>query len=88
MDTTTGSTVTSGAYTSGGTINFDGLDVVVTGTVAAGDVFTLSAHKGAAQRFGLAISDTDTFAAASTSATIPGAIKMPLSLVNLHTSSE
>lgn len=88
VDTTTGSTVTSGAYTSGGTINFDGLDVVVTGTVAAGDVFTLSAHKGAAQRFGLAISDTDTFAAASTSATIPGGNQNALSLVNLHTSRQ
>lgn len=86
VDTTTGSTVTSGAYSSGGTINFDGLDVVITGTVAVGDVFTLSAHKGAAQRFGLAINDTDTIAAASTAATIPGGNQNALALVSLHTS--
>jgi len=84
VDTTTGSTVTSGAYTSGGTINFDGLDVVVTGTVAAGDVFTLSAHKGAAQRFGVAITDTDKIAAASTLATIPGGNQNALALVEVH----
>lgn len=88
VDTTTGSTVTSGAYTSGATINFDGLDVVVTGTVAAGDIFTLSAHKGAAQRFGVAVSDTDTIAAASTAATIPGGNQNALALVNLHTARQ
>ncbi|MGD9849825.1 MAG: flagellar hook-associated protein FlgK [Nitrospirales bacterium] len=88
VDTTTGSTVTSGAYTSGATINFDGLDVVVTGTVAAGDIFTLSAHKGAAQRFGVAVSDTDKIAAASSAATIPGGNQNALALVNLHTARQ
>ncbi|MDR4494386.1 MAG: flagellar hook-associated protein FlgK [Nitrospirales bacterium] len=88
VDTTTGSTVTSGAYTSGATINFDGLDVVVTGTVAAGDTFTLSAHKGAAQRFGVAVSDTDKIAAASSAATVPGGNQNALALVNLHTARQ
>ncbi len=88
VDTTTGSTVTSGAYTSGATINFDGLDVVITGAVAAGDIFTLSAHKGAAQRFGSAVSNTDKIAAASTAATIPGGNQNALALVNLHTARQ
>ncbi|MEC4679084.1 MAG: flagellar hook-associated protein FlgK, partial [Nitrospirota bacterium] len=72
VNTTTGSTVTSGTYTSGVAINFDGLDVVITGTPAAGDFFELSAQKGAAQRFGLVLSNTDKIAASSTALGVPG----------------
>lgn len=88
VNITTGSTVTSGAYTSGATINFDGLDVVITGVAATGDIFSLSAHKGAAQRFGTAISDTDKIAAASTAATVPGGNQNALALINLHTARQ
>ena len=88
VNITTGSTVTSGAYTSGATINFDGLDVVITGTAATGDIFSLSAHKGAAQRFGTAISDTDKIAAASTAVTVPGGNQNALALINLHTARQ
>ncbi len=85
VNTTTGSTVTTGSYTSGVAINFDGLDAVITGTPATGDVFTLSVHKGAAQRFGLVITDTDKIAASSTALGVPGNNVNALALVNLHT---
>ena len=89
----TGITVVSGgAYVSGNTFNFDGLDVVLTGTPAAGDVFHVGAHKGAAQRFGLAITNTNRIAAASQPSTaltgpkVPGDNTNALALVGLHTS--
>jgi len=85
VNTTTGSTVTSGTYTSGVAINFDGLDVVITGTPAAGDSFELSAQKGAAQRFGLALSNTDKIAAASTALGVPGNNINALALVDIQT---
>lgn len=86
VDVTSGATVTSGGYTSGGTINFDGLDAVITGAAAAGDVFSLSAHQGAAQRFGVSLSDTDKIAAAASAATAPGGNQNALALVGIHTS--
>ncbi len=88
VNTTTGSTVTSGTYTSGVAINFDGLDVVITGTPAAGDFFELSAQKGAAQRFGLVLSNTDKIAASSTALGVPGNNVNALSLVDIHTTRQ
>lgn len=88
VDVTTGSTVTTGAYTSGGAINFDGLNVVITGTAASGDLFSLSAQKGAAQRFGVALSNTDKIAAASTATGVPGDNTNALSLVAIQTNRQ
>lgn len=85
VNTATGATVTSGAYTSGSPLSFDGLDVVISGTPAAGDVFYVNAQKGAAQQFGVALSDTDKIAAASTVAGIPGNNTNALNLVAIHT---
>jgi flagellar hook-associated protein 1 FlgK len=89
----TGATVISGgAYVSGNAFSFDGLDVVLTGTPAAGDVFHLGAHKGAAQRLGVAITNTNRIAAASQPSTAPTGPKVPgdntngLALVGIHTS--
>ncbi len=51
VNTTTGATVTSGAYVSGNTISFDGIDVVITDPgvpPVAGDFFTISVVEGAA----------------------------------------
>jgi flagellar hook-associated protein 1 FlgK len=42
VNTASGATVTTGSYTSGAAINFDGIDVVLTGAPAAGDVFMVS----------------------------------------------
>ena len=88
VNATTGSTVTTGSYTSGVAMNFDGLDVVITGTPAAGDFFELSAQKGAAQRFGLAITNTDKIAASSTALGVPGNNINALSLVNIQTTRQ
>ena len=88
VDVTKGATVTTGTYTSGGLISLEGLDAVITGTVASGDVFSLSGHKGAAQRFGVALSDTDKIAAASTAAGVPGDNTNALALVAIHTNRQ
>ena len=84
----TGTTVTTGSYTSGAAINFDGIDVVLTGTAAAGDVFSVQVHQGAAQRFGLAITNVDKVAASSTALGVPGNNVNALALVNLHTNRQ
>jgi flagellar hook-associated protein 1 len=84
VNNSTGSTVTTGTYTSGGTISFDGLDVVITGPAAAGDVFSLSAHRGAAQRFTMTSLDSDQIAAAGSAGTVPGGNQNALALVGLH----
>ncbi len=88
VDTTSGTTVTTGTYTSGAAINFDGLDVVLTGTAATDDVYSVDAHQGAAQRFGLAVTDVDKIAASSTALGAPGNNVNALALVNLHTSRQ
>ncbi len=88
VNTRTGASVTSGAYTSGTPLSFDGLDVVINGTPAAGDVFYVNAQKGAAQQFGVALSDTDKIAAASTAAGIPGNNTNALDLVAVHTNRQ
>ena len=92
LDTTNGTTVLSAqSYTSGNNIVFDGLTAVITnntGAPAAGDVFTLSAHKGAASDLSVAITDTDDISASSTSAGVPGNNVNALALVNIHTTRQ
>lgn len=85
VNATTGATVTSGTYTSGSPISFDGLDVVISGTAAAGDVFAVNAQRGAAQRLAVALTDIDKIAAASTASALPGDNTNALALVGIHT---
>ena len=83
--------LSSQAYTSGATITFDGLDVVITnntGAPAAGDVFTVSAHKGAATDMAVSLSDTDKVAASSTSAGVPGNNVNAIALVAIQSTSQ
>ena len=83
--------LSSQAYTSGATITFDGLDVVITnntGAPAAGDVFTVSAHKGAATDMAVSLSDTDKVAASSTSAGVPGNNVNAVALVAIQSTSQ
>jgi len=91
-DTTNGTTVLSGQpYTSGNNIVFDGLTVVVTndsGAPAADDVFTVSAHKGAAADLGVAITNTDDISASSTATGVPGNNLNALALVDIHTARQ
>jgi len=84
-------TLSSQAYTSGGTITFDGLDVVITdntGAPATGDIFTVSAHKGAATDMAVSLSDTDKVAASSTSAGVPGNNVNAIALIAIQTTSQ
>ncbi len=88
VNTGSGATVTAGSYTSGVAINFDGIDVVLTGAAAAGDVYTVSVQQGSAQSFGLAFTNVDKVAASSTALGVPGNNVNALDLVNLHTSRQ
>jgi flagellar hook-associated protein 1 FlgK len=88
MNTSTGAIVTSGAYTSGSPISFDGLDVVMTGTPAAGDAFSVKTQTGAALGFGVAVSTTDKIAASLTLGGIPGDNTNALALVAIHTNRQ
>ncbi len=71
-DTQTGSLVTSGTYTSGGAISFDGIQATITGSPAAGDTFTIDPLKNAVNNFSVAITDGSQVAAASSSSGVPG----------------
>ena len=79
------------AYTSGATITFEGLDVVITnssGAPATGDIFTLSAHKGAASDMAVSVSNTDKVAASSTSAGVPGNNVNAIALIAIQSTSQ
>ncbi len=88
VNTDSGSTVTTGSYTSGVAINFDGIDVVLTGAAATGDVYAVNVQQGSAQRFGLALTNVDKVAASSTALGVPGNNINALALVNLHTNQQ
>ncbi|MEW6720388.1 MAG: flagellar hook-associated protein FlgK [Thermodesulfobacteriota bacterium] len=68
----TGATVATGTFSSGSPIAFDGISVTLTGTVAAGDSFSVSPLAGAVSNFGVSISDTDEIAAADAASSLPG----------------
>lgn len=68
----TGALVTSGAYTAGSPISFDGIQAVVDGAPSAGDSFLISPLSGIIENFNVAISDTNKIAAASSDQTLPG----------------
>lgn len=67
-----GAVVAAGTYASGNPIVFDGIRVVLTGTAAAGDAFTVSPLTGAISNFGVAVTDPRKIAAASDPAAVPG----------------
>ncbi|MCH8040386.1 MAG: hypothetical protein IH977_08575, partial [Nitrospinae bacterium] len=89
---TDGTTVLSGqTYSSGGNIDFDGLRVVLTnssGGPAAGDVFTLDGHTGAASDMTRSLTDTDKVAASSTAGGVPGNNINALALVAIQTTTQ
>ena len=81
-DTQTGSLVTSGAYTSGGAINFEGIQATITGAPAAGDTFTIDPLKNAVSGFQVALTDGSQVAAASSSSGVPGDNSNALAMLN------
>ena len=92
LDTTKGTTVLSAqSYTSGNPIVFDGITAVLTngsGPPATGDIFTVTAHQGAAKGFSVAVTNTDKIAASSTLAGIPGNNVNALALVDIQTTRQ
>lgn len=84
-----GAMVTSGAYSPGGSISFDGITVVVDDTGGGpltGDRFLVSPLAGAVENFSLAVSAPDQIAAASDSASLPGDNRNALDMINLYES--
>jgi flagellar hook-associated protein 1 FlgK len=67
---------------------FEGLTAVITdntGGPASGDIFTVSAHQGAAKDFSVSLTGLDKIAASSTVAGVPGNNVNALALVDVHT---
>lgn len=90
VNTSTDAIVTSGAYSSGSTIGFDGLSFVITdntGTPAAGDRFRVSATKNAIRDISALVTNPNKVAASSTSAGVPGNNANMLSLAGLKDSA-
>lgn len=67
-----GALVTSGAYVSGSPISFDGIEISITGTVTSTDKFTVSPLTDVIRNFGVAITNQQQIAAASSSSGLPG----------------
>jgi flagellar hook-associated protein 1 FlgK len=67
-----GTLVTSGTYSSASPITFGGMQVVITGTITAGDSFSVSPLTNAVRNFGVALTDPQKIAAASHFTAIPG----------------
>ncbi len=92
VNITDGTTVLSAqTYTSGNNIDFDGLRVVITdgsGAPAASDVFTVSAHKGAAADLTVSLTNVNKVAASSTAAGVPGNNINALALVAIQTTTQ
>ncbi len=68
----TGALVTSGAYVSGNPITFNGIELVISGTIAANDQFTVSPLTDVIRNFGVAITNQRQIAAAASSGGVPG----------------
>ncbi len=68
----TGALVMSGSYVSGNPITFEGIELVISGAVEAGDQFTVSPLTDAIRNFGVAITNQRQIAAASSSTGVPG----------------
>lgn len=90
VNTGTDSVVTSGAYTSGNAITFDGLSVVITDspkTPQAGDRFIVSATRRAASEMEVALTDPRKVAASGTSTGLPGDNTNALAIADLREAS-
>ncbi|MBI5682836.1 MAG: flagellar hook-associated protein FlgK, partial [Deltaproteobacteria bacterium] len=76
VNTTEDTIVSTGnSYASGANIDFEGLRAVITngtGSPQSGDIFRVSGTKDAAQNIGVAVTDPNKFAAATSTATLPG----------------
>ena len=71
----------------GTTITFNGIQIDIAGTAAAGDTFFVSPLKNAIANFGVAITDGRQVAAASSASTLPGDNSNALDIVSLNSSN-
>jgi flagellar hook-associated protein 1 FlgK len=81
------STAASGVYGSPQTFNLDGISVLVSGTPAASDVFTVSTRTDAAKNLAVALTDANKVAASATQAGVPNGNTNALALVALQSKS-
>lgn len=83
------STSASGTYTAPGpqTFTIDGMQVVLSGTTAASDVFSLNSYTDAARSIAMSLTSANKVAASSTRAGVPGNNDNLMALVALQTKS-
>lgn len=79
-DKQTGAVAISGAYVSGNPINFNGIQITITGAVTAADTFEVSPLTDAIKNFNVALSDANKVAAASAAGDLPGDNSMALQI--------
>lgn len=82
-NSTTGALISSGAYVSGDTISFEGIDIVISGTVTSSDRFNISPLTNVIKNFGVSVTDAEKVAAASSAATLPGDNNNALSIAKI-----
>jgi len=92
VDLDTGNPViTGGAYNSGDTISFGGIDIVIendgAGTPQANDKFFVSPLESAINNFGVAVTRAEEIGAAKTSAGLPGDNENALEIIDLYDGS-
>jgi flagellar hook-associated protein 1 FlgK len=83
------STDASGTYTAPGpqTFTIDGMQVVLSGTTAANDVFSVNSYTDAAKSIGMSLTSANKVAASSTRAGVPGNNDNLMALIALQTKS-
>ncbi len=83
------STSASGTYTAPGpqTFTIDGMQVVLSGTAAASDVFSVNSYTDAARSIGMSLTSAGKVAASSTRAGVPGNNDNLMALIALQTKS-
>jgi flagellar hook-associated protein 1 FlgK len=80
---TSGAVAASGAYVSGSTISFDGIDVVVTGAVTPADSFFVSPLTTAISGTSVAVTDPNAVAASSSATELPDNNAIALQIAQL-----
>jgi len=82
-----GTVVATGTFSSGNPIAFEGISLVLSGTVAEGDTFTVSPLTRAASDFSVAVTDPNQIAASASLASLPGDNTVALGLASLADSA-
>lgn len=79
------STAASGAYSDPQTFTVDGMQVTLSGTAAARDVFSLNSYSDTARVMSMSLTNASKFAASSTRAGVPGNNDNAMAMVALQT---